>query len=350
MTGTVTLDGTMGEGGGQVLRTALALSLVTGTPVRIWNVRGGRDKPGLLRQHLTAVQAAAQVGDAKVTGAALGSTDLTFIPRGLQGGERTFVIGSAGSTTLVLQTILPALLRAPAASRVSIEGGTHNRSAPPFDFLARTFLPVLARMGARVHLTLGRHGFEPKGGGRITAGITPGPLAPLVLDARGDERRVSARALLAGLGRHVGERELRVLAKKLGWDADHLHLEELPDGHGPGNVLLIESECAHVTGVFTGFGRLGVRAEQVATEAMRDYEAWRDADVPVDECLADQLLLPLALAGGGAFRTLPLTTHATTNMAVIREFLPVAFDVTEEHAGTVRVAVRADGSARSPST
>jgi len=169
------IDGSFGEGGGQILRTALSLSLATGIPFRIENIRAGRKNTGLLRQHLTAVRAAAEIGSAEVEGATLGSSALTFSPGAVRAGEYRFAVGTAGSGTLVFQTILPALLRAPAPSRVIIEGGTHNEFAPPFDFLATTLLPLIRRMGARVSLTLERYGFYPAGGGRFVAVIEPCP-------------------------------------------------------------------------------------------------------------------------------------------------------------------------------
>src|SRR2546428_9297761 len=159
----ITIDGSFGEGGGQILRTALSLSLATGTPFRIENIRAGRKKAGLLRQHLTAVLAAAEIGAAEIEGATLGSTMLTFTPKSVRAGEYRFAVGTAGSGTLVFQTILPALLRASAATRVTIEGGTHNSAAPPFDFLDRTFLPLIRKMGATVSLKLERYGFYPAG-------------------------------------------------------------------------------------------------------------------------------------------------------------------------------------------
>src|SRR5262249_21779317 len=149
----ITIDGSFGEGGGQILRTSLALSLVTGQPFHIEKIRAGRKQPGLLRQHLTAVKAAAQISQAQVEGEKIGSTQLTFAPGSLMAGEYAFAVGTAGSATLVLQTILPALLRANAPSRLTLEGGTHNPFAPPFNFLTKAFLPLIRRMGARVETT-----------------------------------------------------------------------------------------------------------------------------------------------------------------------------------------------------
>src|SRR5262245_8861795 len=162
------IDGSFGEGGGQILRTALGLSLVTGVPFRIEKIRAGRQKPGLMRQHLTAVNAAAQVGQAEVIGASVGSQELTFTPGKISPGDYTFAVGTAGSATLVLQTVLPALLTAAQPSFLTLEGGTHNPHAPPFDFLARAFLPLIGRMGPSVTATLIRPGFYPAGGGQFT--------------------------------------------------------------------------------------------------------------------------------------------------------------------------------------
>src|SRR5688500_7677378 len=167
------LDGSQGEGGGQVLRTSLALSLITGTPFRIVDIRANRNPPGLRKQHLTAVEAAAQVGDAEVKGAAVGARELTFAPRTVRTGDFRFAIGTAGSCTLVLQTVLPALMLQKERSALILEGGTHNPMAPPFDFLERVYLPLLARLGPQVKLTLDRPGFYPVGGGKLRCEIAP---------------------------------------------------------------------------------------------------------------------------------------------------------------------------------
>ena len=344
------IDGAQGEGGGQILRTALALSLVTGMPFRLERIRAGRERPGLLRQHLTAVTAATEVGGAETEGAALGSTALLFRPGKVRAGAYRFAVGTAGSTGLVLQTVLPPLLLAAGPSTLVLEGGTHNPYAPPFDFLERAFLPLLARMGPRVSVTLDRPGFYPAGGGQLTATIEPvRALAPLTLLERGETRRRHARAMVANLSRRIATRELSMVQDKLGWTDGELETVSLgPDAtRGPGNVLLLELESAHVTEVFTGFGEAGVRAETVAeraTEAVREYLA---AQAPVGPYLADQLLVPLALAGRGTFRTAPLTRHATTNIDVIRQFLDVPVTVTrapEETSPAVTVEVGAGGA------
>ena len=197
----LTIDGSFGEGGGQILRTALALSLVTGKPFRIDNIRAGRKNPGLLRQHLTAVNAATEISQAEVTGAGIGSRELTFAPGSVESGDYAFAVGTAGSTTLVLQTVLPALLIADGKSQLILEGGTHNPFAPPFDFLEQAFLPLVNRMGPRVTAELERPGFYPAGGGRMRVTIEPAGELKKHLDipSRGEVRGRRAKAVVANL-------------------------------------------------------------------------------------------------------------------------------------------------------
>lgn len=334
----ITLDGSMGEGGGQVLRTALALSMVTGQPFVIDRIRAGREQPGLKRQHLTAVQAATAVSDAVVEGAELGSLRLAFRPRGVRGGDYRFAIGTAGSTTLVLQTVLPALLAADAPSTVTLTGGTHNPLAPPFDFLQLAFAPALRAMGASLDLQLGRHGFAPAGGGVMTATIGPAPLAAVQLLRRTPKGLPRARVLLAQLPRSIAERELHVVRRRLDLHPEQVRIEEV-DSHGPGNMLLLEFPNEHVTEVIAVPGERGVSAEQVAERACAQARTFLASDVPVGEHLADQLLIPMAMAGGGAFRTLAPSSHTRTNAAVIERFLPVRFELQPEPAGSWRLVV-----------
>ena len=335
----ITIDGSAGEGGGQVLRTALTLSLITARPFRIDNIRAGRAKPGLLRQHLTAVQGAAKIGGARTTGADAGSRLLTFEPTGITGGEYHVAVGTAGSAMLVLQTILPALLTARERSQVTIEGGTHNPFAPPFDFVARSFLPLLRRMGAVVEARLEAHGFYPAGGGRIVVTIEPCPaLAPLALLQRGPVQ-VRARALVAALSSKIATRELSIVRERLVLARTDALVEKVATSIGPGNVLFIVIEGAEVTEVVTGFGMKNVTAEQVAVNACDQAEQYLRANVPVGSYLADQLLVPMALAGGGTFRTVTPTPHTLTNASVIRQFLDVPIAIEPETPEFVRITV-----------
>lgn len=335
----IAFDGSEGEGGGQILRSALALSLCTGTPFRIDNIRAGRPRPGLMRQHLTAVMAATEVSQAEVTGAAVGSRSLTFKPGRVRAGHYAFSVGTAGSATLVLQTVLPALCTADAASEITVEGGTHNPASPPFDFLAESFLPVLAQMGPHCKAVLERPGYYPAGGGRVRISVAPQLLQPLTLETRGELRKRHARAVVAHLPRAVAERELARLAQRLDWEARDFSIEERRDSPGPGNVVLIRVESEALTEVFTGFGEKSVRAEVVADKAADEALAYLASDVPVGVHLADQLVLMLALARGGSFRTLAPSSHTRTQFAVIQRFLDVQVTAVEE-ANAWRISVR----------
>jgi RNA 3'-terminal phosphate cyclase (ATP) len=340
MTNVVTIDGSEGEGGGQILRTSLALSLLTGTPLRIENIRAKREKPGLLRQHLTAVNAAAAIGGATVDGAALGSTALTFKPQSLRAGEYTFAIGTAGSTMLVLQTILLPLALAGGESAVTIEGGTHNPSSPPFDFIDRAFLPLLRRIGADVDLTLERPGFYPAGGGKVVVRMGAAKrLARLELEERGELVTRLARAVVANLPYEIAQREARTAAEELEWPEECTQAHTLTGSRGPGNAISIIVGYEHVTDVFTAFGERGVRAEQVAHDAAKQAKRYINSGAAIGEHLADQLLLPLAVGEGGSFTTTPLSSHAKTNIEVIRRFVDVKIDVEEVRRGVERVSV-----------
>jgi RNA 3'-terminal phosphate cyclase (ATP) len=343
-TGWIAIDGSEGEGGGQMLRTALALSLVTGRPFRIDRIRARRRKPGLLRQHLTAVAAAAAIGAARVTGDDLGSMQLSFEPTGLRGGDYRFIVGTAGSATLVLQAVLPALIAARDPSRLTLEGGTHNPGAPPFEFLAQTFLPILRRMGVAIDIALEAHGFYPAGGGRLLVSIAPcANLARLSLVERGPAA-VHARALVASLPESIGRRELGIVRDRLGLEREACQVQVVHDSAGPGNVLLIVVKTSAVTEVIAGFGARGVPAEKVAGDACDEAQAYLAADVPVGVNLADQLLVPMALAGGGTFRTLEPTLHAVTNAGVIRRFMDVPIDIAREQGHVHRVRIGPAGT------
>ena len=338
----ITIDGSLGEGGGQILRSSLALSLVTGKPFRIDKIRAGRRNPGLLRQHLTALKAATEIGQAEVTGDAMGSQELTFRPGKVKAGEYAFAVGTAGSATLVLQTVLPALLVGDGETiTLTLEGGTHNPFAPPFDFLVKAFLPIINRMGAGVTAMIERHGFYPAGGGKFIVSINPtAQLRPLEMVERGAITTKAARAIVAYLPFDIVERELSVIGRKLDLPGEALHGETIKTSPGPGNAVTIELTSQHVTEVFTGFGERGVSAKAVANAVIKEAREYIAAEVVAGKYLADQLLLPFALAGGGIFTTLPLSKHSITNMEVIQKFLDVTFEVTTLDHRAVRVKVQ----------
>ncbi len=332
----LTIDGSFGEGGGQIVRSSLALSLVTGKPFVIENIRAGRRKPGLMRQHLTAVQAATDIGQAEVEGGSIGSRRLVFRPGEVAPGDYHFRVGTAGSTVLVLQTVLPALLVAKGRSNLTLEGGTHNPFAPPFEFLAKTYLPLVARMGPTITATLKRPGFYPAGGGCLTVGVSPvNSLHRLELTERGEITSRRVRILIANLPQHIARRERDTIAKKTGWDDSSFSVVEVDGSPGPGNVVMIELESDSVTEVFTGFGKIGVSAESVASSALKDARHYMKADVPVGEHLADQLMLPLGIGalqgtGGGAFRTLGLSMHSQTHLEILRIFLDIRVEASQQ--------------------
>ncbi len=334
---TVELDGASGEGGGQILRTGLALAMCTRQPVRFNRIRAGRAKPGLMRQHLACVQAATAVSGARVDGAELGSQTLVFEPAEIRAGEYRFDVGSAGSCTLVLQTVLPALMTAAGDSIVTLTGGTHNPMAPPFHFLLRSFAPLLARLGVGLDLTLNRHGFYPAGGGRITAHVVPAErLTPVDVLTRGDRLDAYAECLTPGIPGRVAAQELNVLAERLGWPRDKLLHGTARQDEGPGNALMATLVHAGVTEVFTTFGEKGRAAEQVAGELVRDVRAYIASEGALGEHLTDQWMLPLALAvhasgQSAAFTCTELSLHARTQIETVSAFLPVRFTTEKLH-------------------
>jgi RNA 3'-terminal phosphate cyclase (ATP) len=334
------IDGSLGEGGGQIIRTSVALSLITGKPCRIYNVRARREKPGLKPQHLTAVNAAAQIGGAEVEGAGVGAREFTFSPGLVTPGQYHFAIGTAGATMLVLQTILPPLMIANEPSVITLEGGTHNKHAPPFDFLQKTFLPLVNRTGPHVQIELERYGFYPPGGGRINVYIEPRTEPkPLEIEERGEIQERCARALVVKLPPSIAERELNIIREHLGWADEELQIETSDNALSPGNVVMIEIRSQHLTEVITSVGERGLPAEQVAERAALEAAHYLNAGAPVGEHLADQLLIPLALARGGSFTTLPPSLHTTTNIEIIKKFLDVEIETMPAAGDLWRIEV-----------
>lgn len=319
----VEIDGSVGEGGGQILRTSLAMSMVTGIPFRMVNIRAKRPKPGLMRQHLTCVQAAQAVCSATVEGADVKSQSLTFHPGAILHRHFEFQIGSAGGTTLVLQAILPALLRAPGPSTVVVEGGTHNMAAPPFEFFAHALLPLLCRCGARVDAQIERHGFFPAGGGRIVVDVTPparGASKPLELLDSGERLGISARALVSRLPIGIAHREINVIRTKLDLLPDMIHAVDVEHARGPGNIAMAEVRHEHVTEVMSAVGQVEVAAERVGQQVVDQVREYLASKKPVGPHLADQLMAPLAVLAGGTYVTSRLTEHARTNIETLALF------------------------------
>lgn len=332
----IEIDGSQGEGGGQVLRSSLALSLVTGKPFRIRNIRAGRSKPGLMRQHLTSVQAATRVGAAKVTGASMGSTELEFIPALIQGGDYRFSVGTAGSATLVLQTVLPALLVAEEPSQLILEGGTHNPFAPPFDFLEKSFLPVLKHMGHSVSVELERYGFFPAGGGAMKVKINPQPKKkwkPLDWTERGEINRRRAQVLISHLPDSIGKRQARLIRNKLNWNDREVEVVNIRKSSGPGNAVVLELRNNLAAEVVTGFGSKGSPSESVIKSAVEPLKEYLKSSAPVGEYLADQLMIPCAMVGESRYRAIKATRHTQTNRDVLMAFLDTAITIEKVEDG-----------------
>ena len=322
------IDGSSGEGGGQIVRTSLAMAMLTGESIRLQNIRAKRKKPGLKRQHLTGVRAAAAISDATVSGAQLESSTLDFRPGRIRGGAFRFDIGSAGSAMLVLQTVLPALLAAPTPSSVVVTGGTHNGLSPPWPFFERCFLPSLASMGIDVTATCDRAGFFPAGGGQVTLTVQPcSAPSGLRLTALNPDPRLEATVLLSRMHRSVGDDQVRWLRRRV--NLAHAEVREVPSP-GPGNAVFLKACGGPVDLIFSGFGDRRRRGRAVAEQALDELTAWRASGAPVDEHLADQLLIPLVLAGSGSFRTTRPSLHTQTNLDVLARFTGTRLRVEQE--------------------
>ena len=317
----ITIDGAAGEGGGQILRTALSLSAMTRRPICLENIRANRGKPGLMRQHLTAVRAVAEICNAKLEGAELNSTKLVFEPRGIRGGEYHFKIGSAGSAVLVAQTILPVLLKAEARSSVVIEGGTHVQGAPIFEFFDEVFLPQLRRMGCEVSATLERHGFFPAGCGRIRLEIEPlGKSKRYEMLESGALESAEIVAIYSGIDSSIAKAEADIIAH---------HIEALNptvtirgvDAICSGNAVYLKLKFEHITEIFSAIGAIERSRKDVAQSVVKQYNDYRKVGLPVGRLLADQLMLPIfCLDKYGAFRTSPWSMHSKTNLNTISKF------------------------------
>jgi len=345
-TKTVYIDGSVGEGGGQVLRTSLSLSCITGKRLHIENIRSARRNPGLAKQHVCCVQAACQVCDGKSKGAWQGSKVLDFQPGVVRSGQFCFDVGSAGSASLVIQTILPALFLADKPSVVTVSGGTHNPLAPPFDFLSETFLPAIASAGFKGNCRLIKHGFFPAGGGKITFNIQPwqrsasGKPQIINLCETRQEFQINARIYTAKLPPHIAHRQEELLLQDRHNIQDIEHIE-VTDSDGPGNAVCIRLCSNNRTTVFTAFGMRGKPSEEVISEVVNSVKYFVNSGATVDCFLADQVLIYMAIANGGCYTTDRISTHTETNMEVIKKFMPVSF-VTEQQGNSFRISCESD--------
>ncbi|WP_444997440.1 RNA 3'-terminal phosphate cyclase [Aliikangiella sp. IMCC44359] len=337
----ITIDGSQGEGGGQILRTSLSLAMCLGKNIKVVKIRAGRKKPGLLRQHLTCVRAAQTICNAKVSGDELGSDCIEFKPTQIQGGDYHFSIGSAGSTNLVFQTILPALLKANIVSNVHFEGGTHNQQAPSYEFITKSFLNTLSLMNINVSTQLERYGFYPNGGGLWYCQISPtSTVKQLSLLEKGRFIKQEATTYTAKIANHVSQRELKQVAKRLSWEKDTLNAKTV-DSFGPGNLLSLSMEYESHRQLFESVAKHCVRAESVADSAIEQLLHYKNSPAAVGEYLADQLLLPMALNAGGTFITHILSEHVKTNVNVINQFINSAIKVSKTNNKVYKISVNA---------
>jgi RNA 3'-terminal phosphate cyclase (ATP) len=311
----IELDGSIGEGGGQVLRTALSVACVQGKPIRISNIRAGRQNPGLRPQHLTVCRLLAEITGAKMQGAEIGSTEITFEPGAISGGKFSFDIGTAGSCILLLQSALPVMLCAKEECALEITGGTHVRGAPTYEYFSNVFLPAIAKFGVRSTATLEKFGFYPKGGGKIVVKTSPAKFVGCEI-APEPHKQVEYSIITSGLPPHVAEREEKKIQHAL-------HAAGIKC---TGEKKAVMTDCAgNAVSLFSGtigsssLGEAGKPAEKVAGEACEAFVSEAKSGAAVDSHLADQLLLYAALAEGGTkFSTSKFTSHLETNAQVLR--------------------------------
>ena len=338
----ITIDGSYGEGGGQMLRTALSLSAILNQPFRMINIRLKRKKPGLKPQHVTAVRAAQAVSGAEVTGDQPGAMTLSFVPHGIHGGNFDFDIGTAGSMTLVLQTVLPILLLSGKRSFVSLTGGSHLPFSPPFDFMQEVFRPTLGRLGCNFRLSLERHGFYPRGGGRMRAEIMPtAGLRPLNLLQRGKLLQITGCSAVSNLPETIAERQRTAVLEALKAEGAPTQIREIKiSALSPGTFVFLRAEAEHAVAGFTALGERGKPAEVVGREAADEANAYLRSNAVVDPHLADQLVLYLSLCKErSAFTTSRVTQHLLTNLWLVEQFRRFEWTVEGDEGDAGRVII-----------
>ncbi len=332
----LTIDGSYGEGGGQILRAALSLSVLTGQPFHMVNIRARRPKPGLRPQHLTAVRAAAALCNATLQGAKEGTQELIFAPQGsaLPGSYR-FDVGTAGATTLILQTLIPPLAELDAPSWLSLTGGTHVPWSPPYHFLEKVYCPAVAALGWQVNLTIKRWGWYPRGGGRVQATIRPASEGPDHIDwrERGELRSLWVLSASSNLPAHIRERQARrarLRLREAGLPPARVDIIDAPSP-GVGTCVIVIGTYENGWGAGAALGKRGKPAEQVAEEAVAEFLNFHRGTAAIDPHLADQLIVPLLVrARSWAFSTPEATSHLRTVIWLSTQFIPSNVHIIEE--------------------
>lgn len=329
------IDGSYGEGGGQLLRTSVALSAITGESVHLYNIRAKRSNPGLAPQHLTAVKAVAALCGAEVDGLEVKSREIIFRPGSLRSGRFVFDIGTAGSITLVLQAALPAAISCHQELQMNIIGGTDVRAAPPLDYFRYVLLPLLSGMGVSAKMEIGRRGYYPRGGGQVVVEVYPSPvLRPLVLHRQENPARITGYAHISNLPEHIIQRMVAsALAELEIFAAPVVELEVLgsPEAVGQGGAILLSAELGNTRLGASGVAERGVPAERLGSEAGRLLREEVLSGATLDIHAADQVLIYMALANEpSCFLASELSSHTVTTIWLLEQFLPVRFGVREE--------------------
>jgi RNA 3'-terminal phosphate cyclase (ATP) len=324
----IEMDGSYGEGGGQILRTALAFSAILQRPLRVHHIRAGRKNPGLQPQHLKAVEALAKITEGWTEGVKIGSETITFVPKNIIPGDYKFDVGTAGSVTLLLQGLILPLCLSHGTSRLTLIGGTHVPWSPPFHYLHEILLPILSSMGISFTADIERWGWYPRGGGIIHLEVKSiKELKPISLNHRGRLKKIRGLSAISHLPKHVGERQkdeaLRRIEKDLKMDAEIEVLYDIP-ANGSGSFIFLVAESEGMVAGFSSLGERGKRAEDVAKEAVHSLKEYVESDSCIDPHLADQLIPFLSLAkGNSSFTTTRVTEHLLTNLWVVNHFLDV---------------------------
>ena len=336
----VEIDGSFGEGGGQLLRTTLSLSCITGKPVRIINIRKNRPKPGLQPQHLVSVKALARISGSEARGTEPGSTEVYFKPGPVTAGEYLFEISTAGSVVLLLQSLLPPLLFTKAPTRLVLTGGTHVPFGPPFDYLREVFSPWLERLGIQVSCEIERYGFYPRGGGKITARIAPATeIRGADLRKKGAVLSVVGRSCVANLPLSIAERQRKAAVDPLAAHSPVIDTATVPSP-GKGTYLFLKVDTEAGPAGFSALGAVGKHAEDVGRDAAREALSYIDSPGALDPRIADQLVLFLALSREpSTFSASQVTNHLVTQLHLVHRLLETRFEIDGDVGGpgTVRL-------------